>query len=194
MESMNSQEEFAHYQSLWDNAMRTMPPVEKRAPTLPPSLTFDDDDSETDLNVGLDDVNAVSMIQERRSSASRDLDFHDMLLLSEDIDKVFNPQRYSQNRAKVANASGSASNPVSLTTVGRDQDVTVTPNFSNGKAIQELSDLKSKLESLERDIHSAVVKDNKKNEDTLEKRLSSIRSKIEELSNELSPSVYQNNN
>jgi hypothetical protein len=57
--------------------------------------------------------------------------------------------------ANVAKVVGSTSNPIQPTSVGKDQDLVVTPNWTDGKELVELSEMKAKLEQLESKLNAA---------------------------------------
>jgi len=180
----DTHDELAHFQSLWDAALEKMemepihPQQEKPAQEVP----------------------AVELIQERRESSEQQLDLRDMLILSEDIDRVFHPERYeevafndkSTYDQKVASdivmKQAASPNPIRGGTAGRsDQEPAVTPNFMDSDALRELSDVKMKVEELERKVHAAEIQGQQKQENSFNKQLSNLRSKVEELSDKLLP-------
>lgn len=78
-------------------------------------------------------------------------------------------------------------NPTHFATVGKDQDLHVTPEFSDGEVIRELHSMKLSLHALEDKINAAYGRGEEKTQNNLRKEVASIRSKIDELSNKLAP-------
>lgn len=78
-------------------------------------------------------------------------------------------------------------NPTHFATLGNDQDLRVTPNFSDGPLLRELNALKLSLYELEGKVNAAYAQDEEKKENSLRKELDSVRSKVDELSNKLTP-------
>lgn len=173
MSNDSIQDELSKYMSLWATAQENMP-------ELSPSA---DDQSEDDLN-----LSAIDLYTERKnSSGNSSLEVHDMLLLSEDLDKIFKSKDKGDEVSKISVKAASSHNPVELQSVGPDQDVRVTQNFTDGEALRQLHDLKIKIESLERELHAASVNGTEKEENKLNKEMASIRSKIDEISDKLRP-------
>ena len=166
----NDPDTMRHFQALWDEAKQglkaesVVPETESRTP----------------------EVDAAELLEDRRTSAAQgEMDFRDMLLVSENIDKIFN------ERSESAEKVDSAPNPIEPWTKGSDQELNVTPNFSDGDVLRELNDLRVKIEGLERELHGAEVLGTAKQEKSVQKEIASIRSKIDELSQLLTPERYQ---
>ena len=172
-------EELNFYQDLWDKACQNMAIVAQ----------FEDENPEPTPS-------AVEVVNEIHDSSSRNLDFRDMLILSNDIDRVFHPERFNEERhpevAKRSDKAAKSANPVPITTVGKDQDVVVTKDVMDGPALRELSEIKIKLEALERRMHDAYIHGNDKQENSLKKEAENLRDKIEKLCDELSPDKVTN--
>jgi len=169
----NDPEQMRHFQDLWDEACKGLQnePIHP-IPRQP-----------------VPEVDASELLRERRESASQgEMDFRDMLLVSENIDKIFGEA--SDDAKDTAEKAGNAPNPIHPWTRGEDQELKVTPNFSDGDALRELNDLKIKIEGLERELHGAEVIGTKKEENSVQKQIDSIRSKIDELSQQLAPGFY----
>lgn len=194
-----------HFQSLWDQFLD-----KQSASDIKPTFATPNNEIEQEERVRSSETD-YALLQDSKIVDDSELNMRDMLLVSENISRIFDPPvdppkvttRYAKDvvaeslKDKISDAvakSTSSSNPVKLTTTGPDQDLTVTPNFSDGKELRELHDLKLKIEDLERKFHEAEVKNNSKKENSLNKEIASIRNKIEELSNSLNPSMYTNNN
>ncbi len=83
-------------------------------------------------------------------------------------------------------------NPIHFSSHGSDQSsspyepVRVTPNFTDGKELQELNDLKVKLEKLESSLLAADIKSGSGKADYMS-QLKNLRDKIDDLSNRLTP-------
>ena len=178
----NTQDELAHYMSLWDAARDKMEnePIhpQNQSHPMPP-----------------EEVSANDLLNERRNAdGTEEMPFSDMLLVAENIDRVFHPDRFTEAARKskaaitdISHRSAGSPNPVEKWTLGKDQDLRVTPNFNDGEVLRELSELKVKFEALERDIHSANVRGEEKQENNLLKQLQSLRSKLEELNDKITP-------
>ena len=99
-----------------------------------------------------------------------------------------------QNK-KIANKLGSTFNPVQDYTVGKDQEVKVTPNWGvGGKELNDLEELKKKLYDLEVKLNSAgILKPKKKkdaDESTILKGMEDLKKQIDDLSNALNGNRY----
>lgn len=81
--------------------------------------------------------------------------------------------------SKIANAA----NPVYPTSVGKDQESKVTANWSDGKELQELAQMKMRLEKLESQMNAKEGMGKKGNISKIE----SLRKQIDELSDSLAP-------
>ena len=173
-------DELAYYQDLWDNAQKN---IELQAQFDTPV----ESDPET---------SAVEKVEYLHESSSRNLDLRDMLILSDDLDRVFHPERFHESKdmdvARRSDKAADSPNPVPITTVGKDQDVVVTPDMTDGPALRELSEIKIKLEALERRIHGAYIQGKEKQENSLSKEAENLRSKIEELCEKLTPHKVTN--
>ena len=171
-----------YYQDLWDKACQNMAIVAQF-----------EDDSDPDSEPT---PSAVEVVNEIHDSRSRNLDLRDMLILSDDIDRVFHPERFNEaKRSEVAEKTklaAKSANPVPITTVGKDQDVVVTKDAMDGPVLRELSEIKIKLEALERRMHDAYIHGNDKQENSLKKEAENLRDKIEKLCDELSPDKVTN--
>jgi len=182
MEHENIRDELEYYQGLWDNAQDKM-----QVEPIHPHPQSEEAPKRIDAN---------ELLNERRAAADRELDWRDMLLVSENIDKIFNPERIDEAErsksavADVAKRAASAPNPVEKWTLGKDQALRVTPNFNDSEALRELADLKIRFEALEREIHASNVHGEEKQENKLNKQLDSLRSKLEELNDQLTPHMY----
>ena len=69
---------------------------------------------------------------------------------------------------------------------GKDQELRVTPNFSDGDNLRELSQLKMELEALERKVHASEVT-GEGSVTSIQKQVDGLRQKVENLSNLLTP-------
>jgi len=84
-----------------------------------------------------------------------------------------------------AKAVSSAANPIYPSSIGKDQDVSVTPNWTDGKELTELAELKANLEKLESKLNAeeAMGKDGK----SIHSKIESLKKQIDELSDSLTP-------
>jgi len=189
-------DELEEYQVLWDAALDKMKDWPTSMPKTSPAASFSGEYSFGDTSSN-DEPSPMEMFQERRRSSNKQLDIYDMLVLSENIDRVFHPERLKENKEElvdVATKAASSPNPIQPTSVGKDQDMIITQDFSDGKALRELHDLKVKLEEMERKVHAAAVDGTEKQENSLNKEIASLRLKVEELCDKLTPHIYLNPN
>lgn len=171
---LDSAEQILAWQSIWDTVSEKM--REEPARPLKPEApeTFESE-----------------MLAEHRRAKNETLHWIDTYRLAQDVDRIFG--KFNENKeefGKTAEAMAKSPNPIHPTSVGADQDLRVTPNFSDGPILRQLSDLKIKIESLERDVHNSFVKKSESEENKLQKEVDSIRNKIIELSNQLARSPF----
>lgn len=91
-----------------------------------------------------------------------------------------------QNKLSNSKKKFHLNNPIDYASAGTDQDPKVTNNFSDGKELRELDELKRKMEEVERKYHSAEVRGDK-NKNKISKELEGIKKKVEELSQKIVP-------
>jgi hypothetical protein len=110
--------------------------------------------------------------------------------LSKKADPLFE-ESTTEDSKKNTDALANAHNPVYPNTVGKDQDVNVTPNWGfGGKEIEQLEELKKELHNLEVKLNSVI--DEKKSEndtpkgDKIQEKIDSLKKEIDELSDSLS--------
>ncbi len=173
----NDPDQMREFQALWDAAsgkMESEPIHPKPARQIP-------------------EVSPNELLEERRRSSSEEaMPWRDMLLVADNIDKIF-----GEGQAEVkdmAQRGLESPNPIEPWTVGKDQkdtDTIVTPNFTDGDALRELGELRIRVEIIERELHSAHVVGTQKEENKLQKEVDSIRLKIEELSEKLAPKPFE---
>ena len=90
-----------------------------------------------------------------------------------------------------ANSLANTHNPIYPNTVGKDQDINVTPNWAvGGKEIEQLEELKKELHSLEVKLSSFLnEKENPQEspeEEKLQIKIDSLKKQVDELSDSLS--------
>lgn len=81
---------------------------------------------------------------------------------------------------KIANSA----NPIEPWTVGKDQDWKPTANWTDGKELRELADLKKKLEQLESKMNAQESEG--KSGESIQKQIDAMRQKLDDLSDSLS--------
>ncbi len=174
----NDPDQMREFQALWDAACGKMDgePIHLTQPPRPRT-----------------EVSPNELLEERRrSSDEKEMPWRDMLLVADNIDKIF-----GEGQAEVkdmAQRGLESPNPIEPWTAGKDQkdtDTIVTPNFNDGDALRELSELRIRVEAVERELHTAHVVGTQKEENKLQKEVDSIRSKIEELSGKLAPKPFE---
>ncbi len=173
----NDPDQMREFQALWDAASGQMedepihPKPARPTPEVSPNEILD---------------------ERRRSSGEGEMPWRDMLLVADNIDKIFGEGK--EEVKDMAQQGLRSPNPIEPWTAGKDQkdtDTIVTPNFTDGDALRELSNLRIRVEMIERDLHSAHVVGTKKEENKLQKEVDSIRLKIEELSEKLAPRPFE---
>jgi hypothetical protein len=173
-------EEIAYYQDLWDRAQNQT--------GFTPQY---EDQPEPEQ-----EMPATQRVEQLHESSRRNLDLRDMLILSDDIDRVFHPERYTEAKdmeiIKATEKAARSPNPVQITSVGKDQEVVVTPDWTYGPVLSQIAELKIKLEALERQAHTANVNANERQEAGLNKEVASLRAKVEELCEKLVPHKISN--
>lgn len=87
---------------------------------------------------------------------------------------------------RVADAIGKAQNPINVNSVGKDQDVNVTPNWGfGGKEIEELEKLKVELHELESKLNSLTSKDQDAKVESVHSKIKSLKDEIDKLSDSI---------
>ncbi len=80
-------------------------------------------------------------------------------------------------------------NPIDPTTVGKDQDIDVKGNEQEVKDIEELSEMKARLEKLESRLNANYTEN--KNITGVQKQIDTLRNQIDELSDSLNGFRFQ---
>lgn len=92
---------------------------------------------------------------------------------------------------KVVDAIGTSQNPINVNTVGKDQEVNVTPNWGfGGKEIEELEKLKVELHELESKLNSLTSKDQDAKVENVHSKIKSLKDEIDRLSDSLAGSRF----
>lgn len=87
---------------------------------------------------------------------------------------------------KVVGAAARSPNPIYYYSAGKDQDLHVTPNWSDGKELVELHDLKIKLHQLEGKLNAMIgVGKPDTQVKKLEQELRTLRDRLDDLSDNL---------
>lgn len=138
------------------------------------------------------DLNPPKVLAEDKGETKGDKSHREFYELAQQIDKIFKPQGLKEGITKPEQVADNLDrkfevNPIHFASKGNDQELRVTPNFTDGDIIRELNDIKIKLEALEREVHSAFINDQDAQEKKLQKQLDNLRNKFEELSDKLTP-------
>jgi hypothetical protein len=165
------------FAKIWDNA------VQKgifNAPSLPAN-TEAEREEETDR--GTDFFGQYLADDYDRDKPLNEVDTKYWAILSRKAD----PLSEENNPLKtVVNAIGTSQNPVYPNSVGKDQDLNVTPNWgSGGKEIEELEKLKVELHELESKLNSLVSKDQDSKVEGVQSKIDSLKNEIDKLSDSL---------
>lgn len=92
---------------------------------------------------------------------------------------------------RTADAIANSQNPINPNSVGKDQDVNVTPNWGfGGKEIEELEKLKVELHELESKLNALTSKDQDAKVDSAQSKIKSLKDEIDKLSDSLGGSRF----
>lgn len=92
--------------------------------------------------------------------------------------------------ADQARDMGKSPNPVFHHTVGNDQDLEPwTPNWIDGKELNDLAELKKDLHNLECELNAKEA--NAQNATSVEKRITTMKQRLHDLSNALTPDRFK---
>jgi hypothetical protein len=91
----------------------------------------------------------------------------------------------------VTDKVGNAANPIYPYSAGKDQDMQPTANWTDGKELRELAELKKKLEKLESQMNAE--EGNGKSGASIQKQIDSMRQKLDDLSDSLNGNRFQGN-
>ncbi len=110
----------------------------------------------------------------------------------EDVaDYLFQERQLSkQDLANAANKMASSPNPVYPNSLGKDQDLIVTPNWSDGKDLIELHNMKISLHALENKLNTAWANQNSKNVGKIQEQIRNLKRQIDDLSDSLPPNIF----
>jgi len=167
-------EQLAKWQQMWDQASSKFE-TEPARPLKPEPE---------------EEISDIDLIREHQGKSIK-LDNRTIYRLAQNIDKVFKKdvveEGFTDSHKVARNLDKDyMTNPTHFASVGKDQKLRVTPNFTDGPFLRELSDLKIQIEALEREVHTAAVSDRGKLENKLRAQVDSIRNRIEELSDIIS--------
>lgn len=110
--------------------------------------------------------------------------------LAKKADPLFVEETTVQKSKVNTDALANAYNPVYPNTVGKDQDLNVTPNWGvGGKEIEQLEELKKELHSLEVKLNSILDEKKSENdsaqENKIQEKIDSLKKEIDKLSDTL---------
>lgn len=111
--------------------------------------------------------------------------------LSKKADPLFVEETTAEKSKVNTDALANSYNPIYPNTVGKDQDINVTPNWGvGGKEIEQLEDLKKELYNLEVKLNS-MINEKKSDEkdskgDQIQDKIDSLKKEIDKLSDSLS--------
>lgn len=110
----------------------------------------------------------------------------------ESLHQLAGTQRYHEDADVVAKSKdlANAPNPVHHNTHGKDQDLHVTPNWTDGEKLKKLSELKLKLHKLGDELAAVVGGDGKKSA-AVGKKLETLNKQFDDLSNSLQPDYVE---
>lgn len=132
------------------------------------------------------------MMQEQKSKIKRHVAKKNESLRQSGVEKPRKKKRLDEdardkNVGDVAKRMARSANPIYYYSAGKDQDPKVTPNWTDGKELKELHDVKLKLHQLECQVNTMMGK-GKPDKATrqMEGELRKLRDRLDELSDSLS--------
>lgn len=151
-------------------------------------------DNEEELNF----VEQMQSWQEDWNKVSEDFDKPQIIIdAKQDVEnyKTFNEKTLTSDKSLKKLDGEFAINPMQFNTTGKDQEddshhVRVTDNFSDGKILRKLRELKLQLYDLENEVNSAMGLG--KSTESLKKKRDKVRNDVEDTSNEISPDWTDN--
>jgi len=164
---INDVDQMSRWQAIWDS-IAPKPEVRDVEPETP-------------------NYDMPEIINDHTIDASKEMSFADIYHLAQSVDSIFDKKRLNENAelADVAKKVAASPNPIYPYTAGKDSDLNAS--LASNKVLRDISDLKVKLEALEREVHASDVKNDANSEKRLNKEVDSIRDKIEALCQKLTP-------
>lgn len=173
-------DDFEKYLSLWDQACAK---EEEKAPKLDvnPEL-YNEFIPKAENKGNLDDAIARYISGE----VSKSYQPKEELLSEEDLTKP--------ELAHAADVMGKNPNPLRPGTLGKDQNLNVTQNWSSGKELEELARMKLDLHNLEDKLNTSDMQQTDANSDKIMNKIKQLKRDIDEISDLLPPDLFYNSN
>jgi hypothetical protein len=127
---------------------------------------------------------------------TKKLSDNEIYWLAQNVDKVFNEHQVKDNKAadRIERDNIYQNNPTNFASLGPDQQLQISPNFSDGEILSKLNAKKLELHDLEDELERARALGTEKQVDTLKKELEELRKVVEKLSNKLIPDAIKDQN
>jgi hypothetical protein len=162
------------YTDQWEKALKDgiFADAPKLPPATPPDFFGQWDGGDEDVQINECDAKYWAQVYARSSHSGEAPD-----ILKEE------PEATKSQVMQMSKAVGNSANPVYPPSDGKDQNPRVTPNWTDGKELRELADLKKQLEKLESEMNAEEGVG--KSGDSIQKKINNMREKLENLSNSL---------
>lgn len=182
---MLGDKEFEKWLSKWDDLEKTF--AQERAQVAPPSPNrttyFNAVDADEQLNDA--DVDWRDMYHK-----AANIDYN---LLTDAVNIAYAGSEGYGRESVPGNATTDEkkkkvylNNPIHYASVGNDQDLRVSKNWSQGPELEELADVKKQVEEMERKFHDADVLE-KSDKSKLQTELNNLRERMHKLSQKVTP-------
>ena len=187
MENINHDsdlDKMSQWQAIWDRiSSESQPPQRSQLPEQPVYATQDMfDDPQMDSN-------SPELIVDHKINPEKEMSFYDIYKLSQNVDRVFKRKNVNESLESdlgdVAKKTAASPNPIYPFTTGKDSDLNAS--LAPNSVLRDITDLKVKLETLERQAFADMQQNANGNEKGLQKEVDSLRNKIEELCQKLTP-------
>lgn len=165
------------FAKIWDNALQ------KGVFDSPPSLPSKAEDEEN-LDRGTDFFGQYLTDESDIDKPLNEVDAKYWAIVSRRADPF---SEENNPLKKSVDSIGNSQNPILPNSVGKDQNLNVTPNWGyGGKQIEELEKLKVDLYELESKLNSLSSKDQDSKVESVQSKIDSLKKEIDKLSDSLS--------
>jgi hypothetical protein len=191
-------DQFMNWLDMWDKMREDKTPA-----TQPDNSFFGMHNIDDEKDIAFQDIDVWKDVSDRADNVYGKVDSHQLFSeakkekkkksAAKSTHKEADPDDKEGIGAILAKALGDpdqfvSPNPIHFASVGMDQKVRVTPNWTSGTALIALAKLRSAMYDLECEMLTAEAMGGK-NVKTLEGRLESLQKEFEELSQKIVPKV-----
>lgn len=207
-------DQFNSWVAMWEKSQADMPKVTPTRQSSPNTSFFgmnsvNDDDMDSD-NVSVSDVDVWKDVDDRLNQLHSKVDSHELFIEAKKQPKSKSVKKKKKSAADstheeadpddtegigaiLAKSLGDkdqfvSPNPIHFASVGMDQKMRVTPNWTSGTALAALSKMKAAMYDLECEMLTAEAMGGK-NIDALETRLEKLQKEFSTLSQSIVPQV-----